>query len=62
MNELKLSGSEILALAEKLFHETHPFSGPLDPHDLMAHWIREATDAVDYYNTVKEFLHERGLD
>ena len=62
MEELKLSGSEILALAEKLFHEVHPFSGSLDSHDLRTHWIREAIDAVDYYNTVKEFLHERGLE
>ena len=61
MEELKLSGSEILALAEKLFHEVHPFSGSLDSHDLRVHWIREALEAIGYYITVNEFLHERGL-
>lgn len=61
MIEIELSESEMHDLAEKLFHETHPFSGSLDSHDLRVHWIREALEAIGYYNTVNEFLHERGL-
>ena len=61
MTEIRLSKSEMHDLAEKLFHEAHPFSGSLDSHDLRAHWIREALEAIEYYNTVNEFLHERGL-
>ena len=62
VTKLQLSDFELLELAEKLFHEVHPFSGSLDSHDLRVHWIREALEAIEYYNTVNEFLHEIGLN
>ena len=63
MKEIRLSKSEMHDLAEKLFHETHPFSGSIDSHprDLLVYWLHDADNAIDHYNSVNEFLHERGL-
>lgn len=64
MTKLQLSESEIYELANSMLLDVWPEADILQnqPQYVQLNWIHEALEAIEYYNTVNEFLHESGLN